>query len=346
MVPEEWPIAATAADRSVEPARSAGRDRLSTVRRDFFLDPAQRLTEQERALMTAMLHGLVTEIADEIWAALDLAAANDDSGPALIRALGSARLLDLPPLVALLLRRAEQEQIASAFRSRGGRRDGRHLQAQVSDEDATVSAAAMALILARGRRQDRFGQARLHFDDVPGAVVGQLVNAVAAAIAVEAGVPLDQRVVEAARLLIDRHDEKRSLDWLSCELVHALHLVGRLTDDWLHAAAGEGDSALLGHALAERAGVPWDHAVDALLSGDGQRLITLLRVAGVSRDCAAGLLASLSDGLGIRDPAGELARYDQLGPEQVARARAWMKLPDPYRDALEALGKADGQRAV
>ena len=53
MMPEEWPIAAFAADENA-PARFAGRGRLATVRRDFFLNPAKRLTEQERALMTAM----------------------------------------------------------------------------------------------------------------------------------------------------------------------------------------------------------------------------------------------------------------------------------------------------
>ena len=51
MMPEEWPIAVPAADGNAS-ARLAGRGRLSTVRRDFFLDPAKRLTEQERALMT------------------------------------------------------------------------------------------------------------------------------------------------------------------------------------------------------------------------------------------------------------------------------------------------------
>ena len=85
MLPEEWPIAANAADPDA-PARMAGRDRLATVRADFFLNPVERLTEQERALMTAMLHCLVSAIADEIRAAIPKggAAANDDRNLALI----------------------------------------------------------------------------------------------------------------------------------------------------------------------------------------------------------------------------------------------------------------------
>ena len=78
-MPQEWPIAASAAERD-KPARVAGPGRLSTVRADFFLNPAERLTEQERALMTAMLHCLVGDIASEIRAALPAgwAGVNDD----------------------------------------------------------------------------------------------------------------------------------------------------------------------------------------------------------------------------------------------------------------------------
>ena len=78
MMPEEWPIIASAEPNA--PARVAGRGRLSTVRADFFLNPAERLTEQERALMTAMLHCLVGDISGEIRAALPAgwAGANDD----------------------------------------------------------------------------------------------------------------------------------------------------------------------------------------------------------------------------------------------------------------------------
>src|SRR5437868_11938443 len=202
MMPEEWPLAADAADQNA-PARAAGRDRLSTVRVDFFLDPACRLTEQERALMTAMMRCLVGDIADEIRAALPsgATAANDESNIAIIDALTSARLLDRLGLVQRLLRRADEERIATGARPRSGRRDARVIQGLVSHTDGAVAAAAMALIIARGRRRDRFGQCLLHFDDLPRDEARALVQSIAAAFRHE----LIERVgkADADRLLSD-----------------------------------------------------------------------------------------------------------------------------------------------
>jgi hypothetical protein len=346
MVPEEWPIAAPATDRPVEPACAAGSDRLSTVRRDFFLDPDERLTEQERALMTAMLHGLVADIADELWASLDSSAANDAGGPGLVRELNSAGLLDLPPLVRLLLRRAEQQQIASAVKARSGRREGRLLQRQVSDESAAVSAAAMALILARGRRQDRFGQCRIDFDDVPPQSAAHLVRSIAAAIARHSAQGMTDSLMAAGDHLIGRHGFERSLESITAALVAALHDCGRLSDEWIYSAAEEGEPALLGHALARRAGVSAEAGMDGLHARDGERLILLFRLAGVSRDCAAGVLASLCDLLRIADPARALASFDLLSEEEIERERSKARLPEPYREALAALGRTDGHGAV
>jgi hypothetical protein len=125
MMPEEWPIAALAADGST-PARLAGRGRLSTVRRDFFLDPSKRLTEQERALMTAMLHCLVSDVGDSIRAALPSGrlAANDEGDTALVEALTTSGLLDEAGLMAMLLRRADEERISTAARASSGRSHG------------------------------------------------------------------------------------------------------------------------------------------------------------------------------------------------------------------------------
>ena len=345
MAPEEWPIAAPAADRWVGPAHRAGRDRLSTVRRDFFLDPEQRLSEQERALMTAMLHGLVADIADELWASLDSGAANDD-GPALVLELSSAGLLDLPPLIRLLLRRAEQEQIASAVKARRGRGDGKLLQAQVSDQSAAVSAAAMALILARGRRRDRFGGCRIDFDDVPPKSVPALVHSIAAAIARRSPQGMSGMLISASEALVASQNPDRSLESITGSLVEAMHDTGGLTDDWTYRAAEEGDPALLGHTLARRADIPAEAATDWMLSRDGERLMLLFRLAGLSRECAAGVLASLCDTLGISDPARLLACFDRFEQFEIDQARSKAKLPEQHRQALDALGRTDGHGAL
>src|SRR5947208_173396 len=182
-MPEEWPIAASAADGNA-PARLAGRGRLATVRRDFFLDPAKRLTEQERALMTAMLHGLVGDVADAVRAALPGGpiAANDAGDAALVEALTSSGLLDETALMRLLLRRADEERIATAAKARSGRREARALQGLVSSDQGGVAAAAMALILGRGRRRGRFGEALLALDDLPFTGAAHLVHSVAAGL--------------------------------------------------------------------------------------------------------------------------------------------------------------------
>src|SRR6478736_1862332 len=180
MMPEEWPIGAGPGDQTQRQPRLRGRDRLRTVRADFFLNPAERLTEQERALMTAMLHCLVGDLADEIGAALpaNTTAANDESNLNLIETLGSAGLLNRAALVRLLLRRADEERISTAAKARSGRREARVLQGLVSHTDGAVSATAMALILGRGKRRDRFGQCLIHFDDLPSAEAAALVHAV------------------------------------------------------------------------------------------------------------------------------------------------------------------------
>src|SRR5262249_5052012 len=140
MMAEEWPIGSAPAADSHAPARSAGRDRLGTVRADFFLNARERLTEQERALMTAMLPCLAGDIADELRAALPsgIAAANDDLTLALVETLSAARLLDRAFLMRMLLRRADEERITTAAKARRGRRDARVLQGFVSHDSGAI----------------------------------------------------------------------------------------------------------------------------------------------------------------------------------------------------------------
>jgi len=353
MTAEEWPLAAPAADRTVTPARNAGRTRLDTVRRDFFLDPDQRLSEQERALMTAMLHAIVSDIADELRAALppSSAVANDEDNGALVAELTAAGLLDQPALIELLLRRADEEQITAAVKARSGRRDGRLLQTLVSDDNASISAAAMSLILARGRRRDRFGQARLEFDDLPPQTAIALTQVVGAGLRPRLLVTTDRQVADhqlaaASNALVRRHDPAKRLEALAAGLLRLLDEQGRLDDDLIATVAEDGDVALLAQALARRAAISGEDAFDLLLGGDGSSLMLLLRMAGSSRELAARLLAGPGDLLEIADAGRAIARFDAITAEEVEAAREWLRLDANYRSALAALGQDHRQRAL
>ena len=347
MMPEEWPIAPAAAERQA-PARAAGRGRLSTVRRDFFLDPAERLTEQERALMTAMLHCLVGDIAAEIRAALPTgwAGANDDEA-ATIERLTRAGLLDDAQLVALLLRRADEERIGVAARARSGRRDARALQALVSHENGPISAAGMALILARGRRRDRFGQCLVGFDDLPFDSADGLVQAIAACfrsdiVSVHGAAAADNELSNATTRLLDKHDPARSIEALTGSLVALLDGSGALSDELFLACAQEGEVGFLAEVLARRAGIPGDVAFDELLSVDAAKLAALLQVAGISRQVSAGLLAAIGDLLGIADPGAAISVFDSMTPDKVQAAASWLRAAPSYRRALDMLGAIHG----
>jgi hypothetical protein len=348
MMPEEWPIAAPAADGDA-PARFAGRGRLATVRRDFFLDPAKRLTEQERALMTAMLHCLVGDVAAALRAALPSgrAAANDHSDAALVGMLTSAGLLDEGGLMALLLRRADEERISTAARARSGRREARVLQGLVSHDYGAVAAAAMALILGRGRRRDRFGQCLVAFDDLPESSADYLVHAVAAGLRRELaaghGEPgADPELAEASEKVLEHRDEERGIDALTASLVHFLDEAGGLTDELVLAAANEGEVAFVAEVVARRAEVPTESATDEFLSGNARHVMVLLRAAGMSRTLTAGLLAGIGDLLGIADVGEAIGLFDSMTDQDAEAARSWLLTAPAYRSALERLGQGRG----
>ena len=349
MAPLEWPIAATDEGGGPIPARSAGGERLSTVRTDFFLDPRARLTEQERALMTAMLSDLVAMVSDEFTALLPDAEPANDDGDQLLDRLWGAGLLDTPELLQLLLRRAEDERIAAGIRSMSASKSTRFLQSLVSDEDPDVSAAAMALILARGRRRDRFDGPRLTFDDLPAESAVALVYAVAAALRADLSKRLgaaeaDERLSRAARALVSGHDEGNRLEARLFELVHALDRAGRLDDRLIGSAVEEAEVALLVEALARRAGIGFDCAW-AHFTGGGGRLALLLRVAGVSRDLAGEIVAYSSEVVGS-DAETEIREFDGLDEDEVEQARTWLRLDPAYRSAIRALGDGNGERTV
>jgi hypothetical protein len=351
MMPEEWPIAASAADQSA-PARRAGGDRLSTVRVDFFLSSADRLSEQERALMTAMLHCLVSDIADELRAALPALAApaNDEGNLALIELLSSSGLLDRAGLVRLLLRRADEERIATGAKARTGKREARVIQGLVSHSDGAIAAAAMTLIIARGRRRDRFGQCLLHFDDLPSAEARALVCSLAAGLRQNFAPPgpadADRQLSVAISQVLARYDPGSSIEQLTASLVRLLDEEGELGDELIVGAAMEGEMNFVAQALARRCGIAGEVALGELLSGDSRRIMPLLRMGRLTRETAASLLAGIGDLIGVSDPARAITRFDQLSDADVASALNWISSDPLYQHAVAALGGKSGQRPL
>jgi Uncharacterised protein conserved in bacteria (DUF2336) len=347
MMPEEWPIAGRAEEENA-PARAAGRGRLSTVRLDFFLNPSERLTEQERALMTAMLRCLVGDIATEIRAGLPLswAGANDDDA-AIIGTLSRAGLLNDADLMAMLLRRADEERIGTAARARSGRNEARTVQGLVSHQDGAVSAAAMALILVRGRRRDRFGQCLVGFDDLSSETAERLAYATAAALrhdvaSSRTAAAADAELTRAARRLVEKHEPSRSVEALTGALVALLEEADSLSDDLLLACAREGEVALLAKVIDTRGSIGGSAALDGLMSGEPASVMALMRVAGFSRELSAGLLANLGDLLGIEDEGAAINLFDEMSPGEVEVITSWLTMPHSYRAALEALGEPHG----
>ncbi|HYI42113.1 MAG TPA: DUF2336 domain-containing protein [Sphingomicrobium sp.] len=346
MAPVEWPIAARSQDPAATPARRADRGRLSTVRADFFLDPATRLTEQERALMTSMLADLVATVADEIRVAAGLRSeAANDRGAELFERLAESGLLDVPDLIALLLCRAEQERVAAAIRPRGGGGPASFLHSLAASDDAEVSAAAMAAILARSRRRDRFDAPRVDLNDVPADAAVQLVYAVAAGLRAEAGsaADADRRVADGAAAVLSRHDEGKRMEALSFALVHALDRSGCLDDSALRAALADGELGIFAEGLSRRAGVDSETAWNSL-AGGGRGFACLLRMAAVPRQVAAEIAAVMGD-TGALGPAELIGLFDRLSEEQVAGARDWLRLDRHFRDAVTELGGARGHPA-
>ena len=348
MLPVEWPIAAGAADPPVEPARAAGRDRLPVVRRDLFLDESARLTEQERALMSAMLGTLVEQLADEIRLGLptDLLALVEADRENIASRLWKSSALDRPALILLLLRRADEQLIAAACRASRGFSDGGIVERMVGDSDGAVASAAMALAVARGRRRDRFGHVGIEFDDVLPDEAQFLAHLVAAAIRKGVNNPsvaIDEAVSTAAERVLARHHESRRLDGRELDLAQTL-VTSRGADDQLIATlAAQGEAAMIAALCALRAGIAPDTAWVLLIDNGAREAMLLARLAELERPAAAALVAAFVEPLLWGEPADAIASFDRLSAHDIDAARRWWRLPPAYRAGVNIQGGGNGQ---
>jgi hypothetical protein len=311
-----------------------GDGRLATVTDDFLLDPQLRLTEQNRALMTRMLLTLVGTIADEIRVRLPEVAASACDCPSeqVAEELRRSDLLRHAPLIALLLRRADEARCAQALPAAPS-----PLQGWTADEVPAVAAAAMAVVLARAASRDRFGQPGLELGDCDGETAVALSYAVAAMLAGRA--PSAEEAILAATVdLLGCHDEGQRLHAVEARLVMALEASGRLNGELLTTLAASGEVGLLAQALGRLGGIAGDSAWTMFFSPHQGSIALLLRIADQPRAVAARLLATLAVWLGGIDPLAEIERFDRLSDGQMAEHRIRLRHPPAFAAALAALG--------
>ena len=119
-----------------------------------------------------------------------------------------------------------------------------------------ISASAMAVILARGRRRNRLGQPRIESEDLPAPLAKSLAYSVAAALRLHApGLGAKEghpSFGNAATAFLQARDENKAVDRLTSGLVRTLNQSRLLDERLLEHAADEGDVAFLA-ARARRA---------------------------------------------------------------------------------------------
>lgn len=359
----EWPIRAEAPRAPASPPGRPGdaapvfrrpdgaARRLRDATLDLFLPNGNRVNDRIRASVSVMLDGVVGGIERQMRRTLlthftdraELYASLASPSVGIVRPLLSdAGTLAHPPLVAILLRRAE-----AFILGRRTATDDAGDGLPIDDADPLVTAAATALLVADARRIDGFGEPAVLPDDLPAELFAWLVWRVAAALrrylcdqhAVEQPFA-DDLITDAATMVLTGHDEGRGVDALAAALAARLFEADRLDGRAFVAMLADGQIAAFAAGLAAAAGLPmaetWPIVADPV---DG-RLALLLRAAGVDRTSAAVLLLQLVPP--GADAAAEIDVFDDCDLLRAAQALAALRLPGDYRTAIDDLDTALG----
>jgi uncharacterized protein (DUF2336 family) len=326
--------------------QAAARERLSVAAADLSLPDPLRLSEWQRATVSAILAKLVRAIEDELrltlaespavkaHQALHAAISSahvDIAGPILER---SGAHVDRP-LVSALVRRSEEHR---RFRARAGGEGGLLLDL-ISDEDEAVAEQAMAILIAQSRRFDRFSEPVAARTELPAELEHRLVWRVAAALRrymIEQqrlpAAQADAEIVAAAERLLARYDEGDSLEARSMRLARRLHETGRLADEIAERALSQGAFTLFVAALAVRSALSFASAWEILSDPRGRGHVFLLKACGFARAPAAAVLLGL--GGSEEAVAAAVDLFDVTDSASAEEAlRLWQVNPG-YREAI------------
>ncbi len=330
---------------------AAARERFAAAATDLLLPDQARLTEWQRVTAAALLSRLVRSIEDELRARL--AVRFEEHAP-LHAALSSAHVAIALPildraqalrdaeLTTLLVRRVEEHRF---WKNRAPAQSEEYLFALIRDRDARIAAEAMALIIARSRRFDRFDEPALGQVELPAELQHRLIWIVAAALRHyivqqhQVGA-VDAAVEEAAGALIAGYDEGDSLEAHAMRLARSLNRGGRLDGAALTRIIGDGVLPLFIAGLSILCALDQAATWEVLADPRGRGPALLLRAAGTLRDDAAAIFLALnargtlfSEAEG-EAAAGQLELFDTLDEGSAREVlRLWQAHP-AYRGSI------------
>jgi uncharacterized protein (DUF2336 family) len=330
---------------------AAARERFAAAATDLLLPERARLSEWQRLTAASLLARLVRSIEDALRVPLAehfadheevSAALSSAHVPIALPILERAQALGDPDLGVVLVRRVEEHRFWTAY-ARGSADD--LLFELVRDPDESLAAEAMALVVARSRRFDRFQEPVLGHVDLPAELQHKLVWLVAAALrhylTQQHGLrAVDAAIEGAAGAFVADYDEGAGLEAVAARLVRRLQVARRLDGPLLARMLGEGALPLFIAGAGALAGVDHFAAWEILSDPRGRGPALLLRAAELEREDAAAILLLLNtrgrlfSGAEGDAAAEQLELFDSLDVATAADVlRLWQSDP-AYRASV------------
>ncbi|MFW2830225.1 hypothetical protein [Sphingomonas sp. ID0503] len=291
-------------------AREGADSRVDQVLREVLSPPEHRLSDAERATMSAMITGLVREIATVLHHVLGLPAVDEEQLVRVHALLERASFMSDRGLASALLLRADGLRFATMPPAEWAKRLPPALR---SIEPRDIAAFHTCLI----RRADHGGSARLLAADLDADVRQRLVWSVASAVELAADDVADAHLARAVTVACAAFERAGSIDAAAVRIGTAVarqeHFETALCD-----LVVRGDVEIAAAVLSVKLDLPYRTVLADILDRDGQALATLLRAAGLPREAAAQMLFTVSEATALQ----ALAAFDLSDERHAMRTVA------------------------
>jgi uncharacterized protein (DUF2336 family) len=354
----------------------AARAQIANAVTDLFLPAAQRLTDQQRALMTDVLGRLLGTVEMEVRRHLVKALSRSPASQPDLEARLSSDSIEVarpilerssvvrnPALMDIVIQCAEEHRMAIALREtvspsltealaergfKGSEDDV--LEGLIRTEDPVLSRRAMELLVAESKRNGQFQQPLLTQNDLPADLAHEVYWWVAAALRrhILKNFVIDQAVLDpmlerAAKRAMVEYDDTQSVQSRALQLARRLNELGELTDGFLLRTLRQGRLSLFTAAFAARAKIAFNTVWRIVTDPASESFIVLAKAVDVSRDATASLvivLGELGNAASARPPSAvaEILRlHDDLDVAAARRVLQYWQLDAGLRQAIDDL---------